>query len=89
MDNILNVFVFKKTPVSKEQASVRRYERLRKRQKSPSSKISSGTDATDESTGHKQQHQVSQGRFLKRFPGIYIYIFHNFVSLKTSSVVSS
>ena len=73
MDNILNVFVFKKTPVSKEQASVRRYERLRKRQKSPSSKISSGTDATDESTGYKQQHQVLQGKFSKSFCGIYIY----------------
>ena len=73
MDNILNVFVFKKTPVSKDQASVRRYERLRKRQKSPSSKISSGTGATDKSRGHKQQHQVSQGKFSKPFSGIYIY----------------
>ena len=52
---------------------------LQKRQKSPSSKISSGTDATNESTGHKQQHQVSQGKFFW-----YLYIFHNFVSLKNS-----
>ena len=69
IDNILNVFVFKKTPVSKGQASLRR----KKRQKNSSSKISFGTDATDESTGHKQQHQVSQGNFSKRFSGIHIY----------------
>ena len=47
-----------------------------------------GTDATDESIGHKQQHQVSQGKFSKCFTGIY-HIFHNFMSLKNSSVVSS
>ena len=55
--------------MSKGQASLRR----KKRQKNSSSKISSGTVATDESAGHKQQHQVSQGKFSKRFSGIYIY----------------
>ena len=70
---------------TKGKASLRRYERLQKRQKSSSS---SGTDTTDESIGHKQQHQVSQGKFSKRFTGIY-HIFHNFMSLKNSSVVSS
>ena len=73
IDNIRNVFVFKKTTVSKGQASLRRYERLQERQKNSSSKISSVSDATDESTRHKQQHQVSQGKFSKRFSGIYIY----------------
>ena len=81
----LNVFVFKKTPVSKGQASLRCYERPQKCQESLSSKISSDTDATDESIGHKQQHPVLQG---KRFSGIHIYI-SEFCEFKNSSVISS
>ena len=41
----------------------------KKFQKSLSSKISSNTDATDESIGHRQQHQASQGKFFKHFSG--------------------
>ena len=73
IDNIPNVFVFNKTPVSKGQVSLRHYERLQKHQKSSSSKISSDIDTTDENIGHKQQHQVSQGKFSKHFSGIHKY----------------
>ena len=73
IDIIPNVFVFKKTPVSKGQTSLRLYQMLQKRQKSSSSKISSETDATDESIGHKQHHKVLQVKFSKRFSGIHIY----------------
>ena len=41
IENIPNVFVFKKTPVSKRQASIRHYEWLQKQQKRSSSNISS------------------------------------------------